>query len=144
MGRFRAFWSGLSWFSRLQYLILAAILALVFWLKDLNPKNTLLGRPLWQFTVVLILFTIGVSRLLLPMMIWRPQWTSRILSTFGLGLFVAGYYGATQWWGRTLLAHFGFTMGLWLDAGCWFWFISELRGRAESQPTDVEEDREPV
>jgi hypothetical protein len=151
MRRLRDFWSGLPILSKLQYVFLAFVLGSLFYYRDLNPKNQFLGQPLWHVTLPLILGTIVLGRLLLPIMRWRPKATMRVLYTFGLAVFLAGLYCAMQGLNRSLLFHFGFTLALWLDASCWFWFISETQRLAneftlatalpshQSQPDEDEE-----
>ena len=127
MRRLGYFWSGLPLSSKLQYLALGLILGTLFARRDLNPANRFLGLPLWQITVPLILGTFVLGRLLLPVMLLHPVRTQRVLYLFGITLFAVGLFIATR--RLVMITHLGMTCAMWLDASCWFWFISEIQLR---------------
>lgn len=127
MRRLGYFWSGLPLSSKLQYLALGLILGTLFARRDLNPANRFLGLPLWQITVPLILGTFVLGRMLLPVMLLHPVRTQRVLYLFGITLFAVGLIIATR--RLVMITHLGMTCAMWLDASCWFWFISEIQLR---------------
>ena len=127
MRRLGYFWSGLPLSSKLQYLALGLILGTLFARRDLNPANRFLGLPLWQITVPLILGTFVLGRMLLPVMLLHPVRTRRVLYLFGITLFAVGLIIATR--RLVMITHLGMTCAMWLDASCWFWFISEIQLR---------------
>lgn len=127
MRRLGLFWSGLPLASKLQFLVLGLILGSVFVNRDLQRQW--FGLPLWKITVPLILGTFVLGRILLPVMLWHPERTQRVLYWLGMTVFCIGLYSATQRWGRLMLTHVGLTTAMWLDASCWFWFISEIQAR---------------
>ena len=143
MRRLGCFWSGLPLASKLQYLLLGLMLGSVFVRRDLNPANRFLGLPLWQITVPLILGMFVLGRMLLPVMLLHPVRTQRVLYLFGISLFAAGLFLATR--RLVMITHLGMTCALWLDAGCWFWFISEIQLRVAAmksrQPAPVARER---
>lgn len=128
MRRFYYFWSGLPLASKLQFVAMGIILGWIFVSIDL--KNHLLGIPLWQVTGSLILGTFVVGRLLTPLMMRYPTQAQRALWWFGMLVFCLGLYSSTQAWRRVMIVHLGLTTAMWLDASCWFWFISESQKRA--------------
>lgn len=127
MRRLGYFWSGLPLSSKLQYLALGLILGTLFVRRDLNPANRFLGLPLWKITVPLILGTFVLGRLLLPVMLLHPVRAQRVLYLFGMMLFAVGLFIATR--KLVMITHLGMTCAMWLDASCWFWFISEIQLR---------------
>lgn len=142
MRRFGLFWSGLPLASKLQFLVLGLVLGSVFVNRDLNRQW--FGLPLWKITVPMIMGTFVLGRILLPVMLWHPERTQRILYWLGMVVFCVGLYSTTQRWGRLMITHVGLTTAMWLDASCWFWFISEIQMRvvamlaAESLGADEE------
>jgi len=122
------FWTALPFASKLQYLAFGLVLGALFYQRDLNPANRAFGQPLWHVTGVVIVLMILLGRLLLPVMLAVPDRTRWVLSGLGLGLFAMSLYLATR--RLILLTHLAMTAALWLDASCWFWFISESQRRA--------------
>lgn len=130
MRRLGYFWSGLPLTSKLQFLVMGIILGTLFATKDLNPKNHVLGVPLWKITASMIFGTFVLGRILLPVMLWHPTRTQRVLSLCGIMVFGVGLLIATLPLRRLLITHLSITLALWLDVSCWFWFISEIQWRA--------------
>lgn len=128
MRRLAYFWSGLSWSSRLQFLALAIFLGYRIAVIDLNPRNKILGLALWQVTIPLILVAITTARVLLPAMMRNPGLSERLLQGLGLLVFAAWILAAFMG-PQIVLAYLAMTFVLWLDASCWFWFLSEIRMR---------------
>ncbi|MBS0201325.1 MAG: hypothetical protein JSS49_00390 [Planctomycetes bacterium] len=129
MRRLGYFLSGLPLGAKLQFLALGMILGLVFINRDLNPRMQWFGLPLWQITVPLILGVFVLGRLLLPLMMWQPKRAQGLLRWLGMLVLGIGLLSMFQWWGRLLIVHVGLTTAMWLDASCWFWFISEIQKR---------------
>jgi len=125
MQRLRYFWTGLPLASKLQFVALGLILGAAFVHRDLVLRW--FGLPLWQITVPLILMTIVLGRLLLPWMLRNHRRAQWMLSWSGTIVFGLGLLGTMQWWGRLLITHVFLTTAMWLNASCWFWFISELQ-----------------
>jgi hypothetical protein len=132
MRRLRDFWAGLSLGSKLQFIFLGLILGSVFVAKDMNPRNHVLGVPLWQVTASLILGTFVLGRILLPIMLWHPKRTQWLLFWFGMLVFIVGLIVATLPLRRLLITHLTLTSAMWLDVSCWFWFISEIQRRVKA------------
>lgn len=132
MRRLGDFWAGLSLGSKLQFLVLGLVLGSVFVAKDLNPRNHVLGVPLWQVTVPLILGMFVLGRLLLPIMLSHPKRTQWLLFWFGMLVFIVGLIVATLPLRRLLITHLTLTSAMWLDVSCWFWFISEIQRRVSA------------
>jgi hypothetical protein len=128
MRRLRYFWSGLPSTSKLQFFVLALILGSAFISNDLNPKFKAFGFKLWQVTVPMICGTILMGRLLMPVMMWNPSRAERMLSGFGLLVFALWIYSSIQK-AQVVGIYLSAIGALWLDASCWFWFISEIRLR---------------
>jgi len=129
MRRVLLFWTGLPTSSKLQFAALGLILGYAFVSNDLNPANKFLGRSLWQFTVPMILGAIILGRMLLPAMLRYPERAQQVLNGFGLLVFGVWIVSANQWWGRLIVTYFGIIGGMWFDASCWFWFVSEMKHR---------------
>lgn len=140
MRRIYYFWSGLPLGSKLQFAAMGILLGWIFISIDL--KNHLLGIPLWQVTGSLILGTFVTGRLLMPLMVRYPTQAQRALWWFGMLVFCLGLYSSTQAWRRVMIVHLGLTMAMWLDASCWFWFISEVQRRAThgGRPVTTEDE----
>jgi hypothetical protein len=140
MRRIYYFVSGLPLGSKLQFAAMGMILAWIFISIDL--KNHLLGIPLWQVTGSLILGTFVIGRLLMPLMVRYPTQAQRALWWFGMLVFCLGLYSSTLAWRRVMIVHLGLTMAMWLDASCWFWFISEVQRRATQTdgPVAIEDE----
>ena len=130
MRRLGYFWRGLPLGSKLQFLAMALILGSVFVTQDLRPRPRVFGLLLWQVTAPLIISAFVLGRLLLPLMLRHPERAQRILSWFGMTVFLVSLLSINQRWGRIVLTHLGLTFGMWLDVSCWFWFISEIQQRA--------------
>ena len=128
MQRLRYFWSALPLWSKLQYLVLAAFLAYTFVSIDLNPRKQAFGLKLWQVTLPMICGTILLGRLLLPVMMWNPRRAEQALTGFGLLIFALWVFKRALNL-RLVITYLGLMGGLWLDASCWFWFLSEVRRR---------------
>lgn len=139
MRRFSWFWSALPLGSKLQFFVLALILGYNFVQIDLNPVNRLFGSPLWVMTVPIIVAAIVTGRLLLPVMMAHPTRAQQGLHGFGLLIFGLWLFGRGQWWGQTVLVYLGFIGGMWLEASCSFWFVSEIRRRHELLASQLEE-----
>jgi hypothetical protein len=129
MRRVLLFWNGLPTTSKLQFFALGLVLGYAFVANDLNPANRFFGRSLWQFTVPIIFGAFVLARLLLPVMMRFPVRAQQVLNGFGLVVFGVWMFSANQWWGRLILTYFGIIGGMWLDASCWFWFVSEMKQR---------------
>ncbi len=129
MRRLGYFWKGLPFTSKLQYLAMLLVLGSIFVRIDLHPGRQAFGVPLWQVTGSLICATFILARLLLPLMMARPILSQRILSWFGMSIFLISLLSMNQRWGRMLITHLGITVGMWLDVWCSFWFTSEIQRR---------------
>ena len=127
MRRFFWFWSALPLGSKLQFFLLALILGYNFVQIDLNPNNVLFGSPLWATTVPIIVAAIVAGRLLLPVMMAHPARAQQLLHGFGLLIFGLWLFGRGQWWGQSILMYLCFIGGMWLEAACSFWFVSEIK-----------------
>lgn len=138
MNRIRDFWSGLTLAQRLQCLVMGLILGTLFVFNDLNPRNRILEIPLWQVTVPVILSAILLGRLLLPVMLWAPSRTQQLLSISGFMIFGLSLYAGMQGFGRIILVHLCYTLAMWLDVSCWFWFSSEIQRLAARMLADPE------
>ena len=144
MQRLGYFVSGLPLASKLQFLALGLILGLVFWNRELNPAMQWFGLPLWQITVPLMLAAFVFGRILLPLMLWKPERAQRLLGWFGMLVMGVGFLSMYQWWGRLMIVHVGLTTALWLDASCWFWFISENQKRLVAMQDQSREPDAPM
>ena len=131
MRRFFWFWSALPLSSRMQFFVLALILGYNFVQIDLNPNITLFGSPLWMTTVPIIVAATVMGRLLLPVMMAHPTRAQQFLHGFGLAIFGLWLFSSGQWWGQSILMYLGFIGGMWLEAACSFWFVSEVKRREE-------------
>ena len=129
MRRLGYFWKGLPFTSKLQYLAMLLVLGSIFVQIDLHPGRKAFGLPLWQVSGSLICATFILARLLLPLMMARPILSQRILSWFGMSIFLISLLSMNQRWGRMLITHLGITVGMWLDVWCSFWFTSEIQRR---------------
>lgn len=127
MWRLVYFWKGLSLSAKLQYLGMGLLLGWTFVRIDLN--NRFMGLPMWQVTVSMIVWTFLLGRLLLPLLMLNPVRSQRMLSWFGMLIFLLGLYIATQPWRGKKIVHLVLTQALWLDVSCWFWLISEIQMR---------------
>lgn len=124
MRRLSLYLGGLSWGSRLQLLALLLILGFWVWI-DVN-------HGIWPVTIVIVLFAITLGRLMLPVMLSHPTMTHRLWSSFGFLYLIVYLSCQRQWWWRTVAAHFGREILLWLEVSCGYWFISELRLRQQA------------
>lgn len=115
----------------MQQAVLALVLGYNFAAIDLNPVNRLFGAPLWMTTVPIILAMIVLGRLLLPLMMAHPGRSQQILHGLGLVIFGAWLFGRGQWWGALVITYLALIGGLWLEAACSFWFVSESFRRRE-------------
>ncbi|MEK6261095.1 MAG: hypothetical protein AABP62_21055 [Planctomycetota bacterium] len=131
MRRLYWFWSSLPMAARLQFFVLALILGYNFVAIDLSPANRLFGAPFWMTTVPLIVTMIAVGRLLLPLMMAYPLRAQQVLHGFGLAVFGVWLLSQGQWWGRSVIVYLSLIAGLWLEAACSFWFVSEVGRRQE-------------
>lgn len=127
MWRLVYFWKGHSLSAKLQYLAMGLLLGWTFVRIDLN--NRFMGLPMWQVTVSMIVATFVLGRVLLPLLMLNPQRSQRLLSWFGMLIFLMGLYIATQPWRGKKVVHLALTEALWLDVSCWFWLISEIQMR---------------
>jgi hypothetical protein len=131
MRRLYWFWSSLPLAAKLQYFALVLILGYNFVAIDLRPANKLFGAPIWMTTVPLMMTMIVVGRLLLPWMMAHPVRAQQLLHGFGLTVFGVWLFSQGQWWGRAILTYLSLMAGLWLEAACSFWFVSEAGRRQE-------------
>lgn len=138
MRRFGYFWTGLPLASKLQFVAMGLILGSVFVERDL--KLRWFGLPLWQITIPLILGTFLLGRMLLPLMLWRPIPAQRFLYWLGITVFLVGLLSMTQRWGRMMIVHVGLTTAMWLDASCWFWFVSEIQKRTQAMQSPPDDE----
>ncbi len=129
MRRLGYFWKGLPFTAKLQYLAMLLVLGSIFVQIDMHPGRKAFGVPLWQVTGSLICATFILARLLLPLMMARPILSQRLLSWFGMSIFLFSLISMNQRWGRMLITHLGITVGMWLDVWCSFWFTSEIQRR---------------
>jgi hypothetical protein len=128
MRRLLYFWTGMPLASKLQSFALAVILGYAFVANDLNPRNQLVGFKLWQITAPMILLSILLGRILMPVMVRNPARTEKLLGGLGIIILVLWVFSAAQK-PRVILTYLGLTGGMWLEASCWFWFMSEIRLR---------------
>ncbi|MFO1044757.1 MAG: hypothetical protein U0941_23540 [Planctomycetaceae bacterium] len=147
MRRLGYFWKGLPFTSKLQYLAMLLVLGSIFVQIDMHPARRAFGLPLWKVTGSLICASFVLARLLLPLMMARPILSQRILSWFGMSIFLFSLISMNQRWGRMLVMHLTITVGMWLDVWCSFWFTSEiqrkiaaLRNTADSADDDADDD----
>ncbi len=117
------FWSGLPLASKLQFFAVGLILGYWLWI-DFQFGLLKLALPI-AFAML------AVSRLLLPLMMAHPERAQQVLNGFGLATFAVWLIGRDQMWGRLIVTHLGLTAAMWLDLGCWFWFVSEIKLREE-------------
>lgn len=125
---------GLSWGARLQLLALLTILGFWAWID--------VGLGIWPVTVGIFLLALFLGWLLMPLMVSRPKLAFRVWSSFGIIYLVLYLACQRQWWWRTLAAHLGREMLLWLEITCGYWFVSELflrQQRAMSESPAAEE-----
>ncbi len=125
------FWSSLPLAAKLQYFGLALILGYNFVAIDLRAGNLWFGAPIWMITVPVMAIMILLGRLLLPLMMAHPARAQQFLQAFGLTVFGVWLLSQGQRWGRLHLTYVSLIGGLWLEAACSFWFISEVGRRHE-------------
>ena len=128
MRRFNLFLRSLSWGSRLQLLAIALILGYWIWLDY--------QRGIWPVSMVIIVFAWFLGWLVMPLMAAYPRQAFRIWGSFGIVYMVVFFVSRNQWWWRTVAAHFGRELALWLELSCGYWFISELKLREQRLAED--------
>ena len=131
MRRIVWFWKALPVGARMQQAVLVLVLGYNFVAIDLNPANRLFGSPLWMTTVPIVLAMIVLGRFLLPLMMSYPERSQQILHGLGLAIFGVWVFSRGQWWGGLVLTYLALIGGLWLEAACSFWFVSETFRRRE-------------
>ena len=134
MRRLSLYLGALSWGSRLQMLAILLILGYWMWL-DIQLK-------IWPVTAAIVLFAWFLGWLLMPTMVAHPRAAHRIWGSFGIAYLIVYLLAHRQWWWRTVAAHFGRELVLWLEVSCGYWFVSELRLRQEPSATDSLPDQD--
>lgn len=123
MKRLSLFFGLMSWWMRLQILVM--ILFMVFQFRFDVRKG------IWPVAVAIVIATWLVGWLLMKLMIAYPRPAFKIWSSLaGLILFVLltmYTQGRGQRWWFRLGAHFGREIVIGLYLSCGYWFLSELR-----------------
>jgi hypothetical protein len=135
MRRLSLYLGTLSWWSRLQVLVLLIILGF--------QAQVDIKHGIWPVTVFIVFVTVLIGWLLKPLMVAHPRTAYRIWSSFGIVFLITFLLCHKQWWWRTVAAHFGREFALWLELSCGYWFISELRLKQEQLTQEPEPDPDP-
>jgi hypothetical protein len=123
MKRLFLFLGGLPLGARLQILAVTLILGYQAWFD--------FQRGVWPVTIVIVALAWLIGWWLMPVMVAHPHVSQRVWGTFGIAFLVIYVLAHKQWWWRTMAAHFGRELAMWLDLSCGYWFISELRLQQE-------------
>ena len=139
MRRLILFFGLLSWWMRLQILVM--ILFMAFQIRfDIR-------KGIWPVAVAIIVISWLIGWLMMRLMIAYPRTAFKIWSVLGrviLFLLLTMYIQARgqRWW-FTLGAHFGREIVIGLYLSCGYWFLSELRLLRDRPKIETEHEQDP-
>ena len=118
----------LSWGPRLKILAVLLVVSFQAWID--------IRHGIWPVTVAIVLLAWFLGWLLMPLMVAYPTPAYKIWNSTSFFFLIVYLLARDEWWWRTIAAHFGRELVMWLYLGCGYWFLSELRLRQENPVKD--------